>query len=152
LNGCLRWLAALLLFYAAGVTTALMLPLGDPPRNPAEADYHRSAIEMRHYINDHPIPALLTRLLVYRISVSDLRNVPRSCDGGSSGGLPHYVDVVATVTDHGIFGLPLRRYAASCAGNAISRGRPDYRSPALPPKVRRSDGPPPPPPPPPPVR
>jgi hypothetical protein len=101
-------------------------------------------------MNDRPVPRLLTSLLVYKVGVRDLRTVPRSCSGGT--GAPGYTDVVATVTDHTAWAIPLQRYAVSCGGAMISRGRPTYRSPPpTPPRSdeSRSDPPPPPPPPPP---
>jgi hypothetical protein len=104
---------------------------------------------MRHYLNDKPVPRLLTSLLVYQVAVSDLRPVPGSCSGGS--GAPGYTNVVATVTDHTAWAIPLRRYAVSCGGAIISRGRPTYRSPPAVSRASerpRSAAPPPAPPPP----
>lgn len=139
-RGCLFWTGAFAAFWLLGIAVAKLLPLGDAPRNGAEEIYHRNAVEMRHYVNDKPIPQLLTALLVYRISVSGLEEVARSCDGASDGGIPHYTNHIARVTDHSIYGLPIGVYEASCAGNAIGRGSPDYSPRLLPEPVVEQPG------------
>ena len=151
-RGCAATSGALLLFWGAGIAVARLLPLGDEPRNASERIYFENARQIRAYANHHPIPALLSGLFVYRVSISDLRHVPGSCDGGSDGGIPAYSEVLSTVTDHSIYGIPVARYAVSCSGNGFTRGAPDY-TPRMPePEPLRSPGAEPPPvPPPPPI-
>lgn len=145
-KGCLVPLG-LALFWVAGIVVTRLLPLGDAPRNASERIYHRNAVELRHYMNHHPIPALLSRLFVYRVALSNLRLEPGSCDGGSTSDLPAYAEVASTVTDYTAWSIPLARYKMSCSGNGASRV--GERTPSPPP-----NDPPPPtsaPPPPPPI-
>jgi hypothetical protein len=153
-RGCLVPLAAVTLFWSLGILAARLLPLGEEPRTAAERLYHDNAVAMRHFLNDHPVARLVSRVTVYRVSLRGLRYVPNSCSGASVTGLEQMADVVAEVTDHSLFGLPIRRYEVSCAGNAIRRGPADYgrRPPPSPAPDRQAlelDPPPPPPSPPP---
>lgn len=151
MHGCLRPVLAIAAFWMSGVVVTLVLPLGDLPANAAERAYHRNAQEMRAYLNSNLVAGLLTSFLVVRTEVADLRQVQNSCDGGSDAAMPDYLNVVATMTDYGIWTIPVQRYSTSCAGLMITRGRPDYqpRSERRKLEARSTAAPPPPPPPPP---
>ena len=125
-RGCLFWAGAVAAFWLLGILVAKLLPLGDEPRNGAERLYHQNAVEMRHYMNSNPIAGLLSRLLVYRISVGGLQEVANSCEGASVSGLESHANVVAQVVDHSIYGIPIRFYQVSCSGNYITGGLADY--------------------------
>lgn len=146
-KGCLV-LLGLGLFWVAGIAVTRLLPLGDTPRNASERIYHRNALELRHYMNHHPVPALLSRLFVYRVAVSNLRLEPGSCDGGSTSELPAYAEVASTVTDYTAWAVPVARYKMSCSGNGGGRDG-DRRMPVEPPNdpPQPTSAPPPPPPP-----
>lgn len=127
MHGCLRLILGIAGFWLLGALTTWILPLGDQPGSAGERTYHRNAHEMRSYINNHPVAVLLTRLLIVRTTISDLRWVPNSCDCGSDSTVPDYRNVVATVTDYTIWAIPVQRYGTTCAGMMIGRGRPGYQ-------------------------
>ena len=127
MHGCLRLLLGLVSFWAVGALVTWLLPLGDQSKNASDRSYYQNAREAVDFINSNPLARLLRSVLVVRTEVSDLRRVPSSCNDGTDNGLPHYRDVVATVTDYAIWGIPVQHYGTSCAGMVVHRGRPDYR-------------------------
>lgn len=135
--GCVARIAALALLWASGILVARLLPLGNPPANASERRFFENAVEMRHSLNNHPFGRLTSGLFVYRISVSGLRPVPGSCDGGSDDAVASYRNVAGQVTDHSLFGLPIATYGTTCGGWSISRGAPDYRPGPTPGQVPR---------------
>lgn len=150
MKGCLKFFLGFLLLIIVGAVVTWALPLAHNPRNAGERTYIGNAIEARHYINNNPIARLLTRLLIVRTAVSDLRHVPGSCSGGTDASIPDYANVVAGVTDYGFYAIPLQRYETSCAGYLIARG--SLGPPPSPIVNTAADaGNPPPPPPPPPL-
>ena len=104
MSSCLRLLFGIAGFLLIGALTTWVLPLGDQPGTAGERTYHRNAHEMRSYINNHPVAVLLTRLLIVRTTISDLRWVPNSCNSGTDATVLNYRNVVATVTET-CFGL-----------------------------------------------
>jgi hypothetical protein len=125
LSRLLHRLAGTVILVATGAIVTRLLPLGIEPSNSAEARYVSNALEMRHMLNSHPVQRIIGGLLVLRISVSDLRQVPGSCSDGNPD-IIGMEDGVATVTDHTIFAIPLACYQVTCAGNAITRGSKDW--------------------------